>query len=319
MAERSRSAEPLWPFSAGPAAVLLLLLLAVSLGACSGGGTEEAEPFFELFGVDDGDELVRLYYREFAEIEEQASVCMKQAGFEYRPVSYVEVEAEALAKPDTADADYISRWGYGIVAEARRATDEVGEANTAYFEGLDPAQRDVFISTLTGSPDGELPGHYRPDVGPRTHAQFVNSLAYGPRNGCLGQALEGATWIEIILSQDESMTELFEAVEQDSGYQELTNQWAACMSDLGYSFNAPVAAESEIYVAAQRLNGSGPPLDGEGSGATVGDGDNSEAWDELAAREIRIATDDLGCGRAEWDKFTFELNRKHAAVIFAGE
>lgn len=238
------------------------------------GDPDYAGPLAEFFGWEEAGPEGEAAFTEIERqnhlaVEELLVGCMREQGFEYRPMPFWGDRETASADPNQAAWDlqredpeaFAEQYGYGITtieydyteAEPDPATTD---PNFAYREGLPEAERAAYDTAL-----------YE-DCYPR-----ANQQVYGDGDGDDA----GIEQFDGFLAE---MSALYERVREDSRVVEAKREWSECMAGAGYPGLADLYDPQE-RVTEQMTGPSG--------------GDDPELLAEAREFELAIAWADYGC------------------------
>ena len=169
--------------------------------------------------------------------ENLIAACMNEQGFEYLPnvpaAADLVITTEGI---DRASREFAVQYGFGIV---RQPETEVGQIS---WQGVDPnwtrteamseAEREAWTTALYG------------DVTDRQVDAFGESTSR--EGGCMDQTSDGGFAVA-----DEA-GEFLGRFSEDGAFDELDNEWSACMHESGFEHESPTAASnafSDEFVA----------------------------------------------------------------------
>lgn len=258
-------------------------------------------PVAELFGipVSDGDALSDQTTQLQAEAERHTATCMREQGFEYKPVDYSQFEDLGSALAFEGE-EFAKEYGFGIATSIDGNFEELAESfvdpNQEYLLSLSGGEQEAYFNALMG--------------GSLTIDSFDETQEFEPA-GCQGEAYEEA--FSSFANFDEFGDEL-DAMEQqmesDPRVVEANASWAACMFDRGYGYTDAGDARSDIQRRYDELvrndTGGGFPNaaaeeagDDEGGVIIVGgpifSPETQAKVDELAVEEREVAVASWEC------------------------
>ncbi len=194
-------------------------------------------PVAELFGipVSDEDALTDQTTQLQAEAERRTATCMREQGFEYKPVDYSQFDDLGSALAFEGE-EFAKEYGFGIATSIDGNFEELAESfvdpNQEYLSSLSEGEQEAYYNALMG--------------GSLTIESFDEAQEFEPA-GCQGDAYEEA--FSSFASFDEFGDEL-DAMEQqmesDPRVVEANATWAACMFDRGYGYTDAEDARSDI-------------------------------------------------------------------------
>lgn len=253
-------------------------------GGTAAGGLAASDPAVNGNG-EFGFSEAEIARRQTA-VEDLIRDCMANEGFEYVPVS-PEVLRTAMDSnsqpPGFGDPQtFLDNFGYGIStlweAEAGQGGSSIGSANAAIRDALTPEERTAYDKALTG---GDLGG---------TQAIALDREDLSFAGGCSRAALDEVFPEDNVqqgqLNPDDAAGE---KAAQDQRVIDAAVAWSACMSDAGYSYDNPKAAEADIETQLDAIVGDVP---------TATDGPlefDRAALEALNADEIALAKADDTC------------------------
>lgn len=215
-------------------------------------------------------------------VEQSIATCMSDAGFEYVAVDYATARQamDADSKPSGLDPDqFRSEFGYGITTlyggAATQATIGLGR-NIAIRDGLPAADRVAWERQLFG------------DNSNQTFVVGLDEEDLSGTGGCTRQAVEqnfsadelGAGFVNYQNAEGAR-------IDQDARVIAAYQDWATCMRDAGYNYNAGDEIDADL---ASRL-------DSITQGLTPAElsSDAQAALSELQGEERAIAAVDHDC------------------------
>ena len=199
------------------------------------GGYES--PVAELFGipVSDEDALSDQTTQLQAEAERRTATCMREQGFEYKPVDYSQFDDLGSALAFEGE-DFAKEYGFGIATSIDGNFEEIAESfvdpNQEYLSSLSEGEQEAYYNALMG--------------GSLTIESFDDTQDFEPA-GCQGDAYEEA--FSSFANFDEFGDELDameQQIESDPRVVEANAMWAACMFDRGYGYTDAEDARSDI-------------------------------------------------------------------------
>ncbi len=280
--------------------------------------------------------------RQQMDIEESIRLCMAEQGFEYSPVLPPE-GSFATFDPDD-EADRVATEGFGITTwygnEEMNAGVEWDDPNQDRVETMTPAEQDAYWAALHGD-QSELDQEV--EIDPETGEEMYVSSGFG--GGCQGGAYEEAYGdqeaTEELWEQLEPALEALNArMEADPRIVELNAEWAACMTEAGYTYESRNAMYDDIYESFQtRLDEIMGPDSDPLAGMTedelnaffelpadeqaaiyderMADITDQPALQELQQEEIALAVADNACGEGFYDAY-IEVSEEYEAELIAG-
>jgi len=300
--------------------IALLICCALIATACGGGSSSDSSttttgepsvadggtpmaassPIGAFFADGGGFESALAEYT--IRVEEEIVVCMAAEGFEFARSTNDVPEIQELQN-ELTEREWTTRYGYGISTSFDSvAQQQASDPNGAIVLALTPAERDVWIETLTG---GGFGGGGQDFTATPLEEQ-----------GCIGQALietggqEAIEGIETFgNAYEEGEEELFDRAEMV----EVVDAWSRCMSEGGYTGFADLDdPEDDI---SDRFDDVIAPLqaafedisDEEGEALFAGEsldlenlpGLDLDALREIQKEEVEVALADLDCYDAE--------------------
>ncbi|TDC53789.1 hypothetical protein E1212_04710 [Jiangella ureilytica] len=335
-------------------------------GTTDGGATgrasddgEELSPLEEYMGENSGfagggrmsvaisaGDLSEEDRQRMRQVEELVATCMEEAGFEYVPVDPFGGEtkddpfADAFALPPD---EFAREYGYGMTTlmDPGREDEEVADPNQEIRDGLSEGALEAYNQALWGdmvqvSGDGNAVA-VKPMPGETGPPEIENQGCHGEaRSEVYGD--DGGRMMGPDMSEFDGLFEDLEAlrrrIESDPRVIEVTEAWAGCMAEAGYSDveavddpeNTVMERMSELYgwddlpaaddeaddqadeesdeesdqESDQESGGPGDDQDDGGPGVSFGGPGrpadiDEEALAELQEYEIAIATADYDC------------------------
>jgi hypothetical protein len=268
------------------AAVVLSLVFLAGCSAGSGNAGQAAST------APAGNSAESKEVADSFQIENLVADCMKAHGFNYVP---------SPQKPDSGESSPVRRNAalvpYGQLKEARQkygfgyfaavvfpgdpnvARRDMGPANPneAVKKGLDPAQRKVYDVTLNGTP---VPGGGKNTTGGCYQDSYMKVHGSVPAADPAAESAKSATAEQAV-----------QAFRSDSQAIQAAQGYASCLKNGGYTVTgtAPGDVEDTVQLAASQLFQTA-----RANGANI---DAATAKQGLA-NEIKMALDDLECGKA---------------------
>lgn len=248
--------------------------------------------------------------------QQNVAACMNERGFSYWP-ELLEVPAELLTAPKRGTRAYAERYGYGVTTESPEMTlmeswpietspDQIAYQDTLNFAQLQEYERALYGPGDTmGWPSGD-------DDDP----------------GCLAMANGGYS----ALSADQwAATErawsYLADLPRQPAFDELDAEWAACMSEGGFTETSPAEAETRFYMqhfVDESNNADALASDTAGSGAilwmsegTRGAGERSVAVADFDCRIAVNYPERYDAISAKLQEDYLELNRSDSEVLQA--
>ena len=226
----------------------------VVLAACTAGGAEPTPsgtagalgPLEQLLGSAAGGSIdvtapdaATQWIAHLAKQENLIAACMNAEGFDYVPevpaVDDVKITTEGL---DRASREYALQYGFGIahqpaeVGEVAVAAGTAG-ANWIARQAMSEAERDAWDTALSG-----------PVTKREVDAQGSESVTRS--GGCRDLVSDGGYPVA------DAANDFLASMAQDGAFDELDNEWSACMHESGFEHESPTAANnafSDEYVA----------------------------------------------------------------------
>jgi hypothetical protein len=313
---------------------------AVAMAACGGGGDGSAkkkpESLRDIFaGQVNADTITKQ--------QEAVRDCMVEQGFEYTPADNRAEFNTVEFDPD--DEEWVKEHGFGIStgfgpggggfsvgAEVTR--DEGDDPNAAYRASLSPDQQAAYDKALYGRAQ-DIPSESGGDSA--QPGVIIGSSGPGDEpQGCFGKAFaqEGGPFQNRELG--DAIQDLDQRIKGDERIVDANRDWAACMSEQGYTYASRDDAIEDIASRFRAIIGVEEPS-GDGNAVIVirpGD-DPSANYDQAAladlrAEELRTATASVTCGkdtigkvepkvRAEYEKQFIEDHPELVADADAGD
>ncbi len=266
---RARSRQ--WPM------LHVVMVVGLLVASCSSAGTSPTtlvdsdlpDGPVAQFGLS-RDEARTLHAAE----QEYIRRCAAEAGFEFIPTAYEELERLRAAAGNTVlppfgsdDVEMAAKEGYGLSERISDVADADPEAaNRAIFEGLSAEEQRRYALLITGDTDDEI------------EVTLPNGAVVStPRDGCISDVrrlLYGdlARYIELNSIAINMEGQIQAEAAGDPDFIAAEARWSACMHEKGWDVDS--------HTDAVVLAGSG-----------------YEGGDSATAREteIVIATDDAGC------------------------
>lgn len=244
----------------------LLALLAAALSGCAPAASTPpptlataqdasatAQPGTEEFGLTK-EQLVTHIER----VEKVISECMRASGFDYVAVGFDTVRKAMVADkslPGVSDEQYIAQYGYGIstlyTGHAPQLGDVptpaqigLGERNLQIFKGLSATDQVAYSRTLFG------------ENADATFAVTLEAEDFSRTGGCTRAA------IEQVFTGDQLRTTyinpLDALIQQDPRMVAALSQFAACVREAGFNYNAPNEIEADIRSRLAAITKSAP-------------------------------------------------------------
>jgi hypothetical protein len=298
----------------GGSAWIALAAGAFVLAACGGGGGDAGagpRTLRELFeGRFDAEAMARQ--------EEAIRDCMVAQGFEYTPVDRRgDIQ---IREVNLEDEEWVRQNGFGITTnfppDRDQQPSEENDPNRAYRQSLSAEQQEAYDRALFGE-SRDVPGNGPVTSGASGGPGFST---FGGEGGCLAQALEesGADFGDSAL--DDALQELEEQIRNDARVIEANQEWAACMSDRGYTYASREEAIEDIASRFREIIGAETPGGDEDEGgiAIIIGGDpnaeyDQEALAELREEEIAVALAAFECGKDSIDGVLREVREEYEA------
>jgi len=191
--------------------------------------------------------------RQQMDIEESIRLCMAEQGFEYTPVTppdgaFTTFDPEDEAERVATEGFGISTW-YGNEEMDTSMTWE--DPNQERVDAMTPAEQEAYWAALHGA-ESDLDQEV--EIDPETGEEMYVTSGFG--GGCQGVAYEEA-YGDMDATQDlwEELEPAFEALsarmEADPRIVELNAEWAACMSEAGYTYESREAMYEDVYETFQ--------------------------------------------------------------------
>ncbi len=283
--------------------------------ACGDDKAESAErsPLEQIFG---GPESPAESRKKQLEQEEFVAQCMKDAGWEYKPVDYSAQFPDDAGQEDYSSPEYAKKYGYGIVHNYEvyelPYIDENGEysggqggefvdPNQEYVNSLSQDEQDDYYAALYGAQSAT--------EGTSVDGETADTIAIPSpeEQGCQGKARQEIYGDELFNDQkfNDRFSELSEELENDPRIEESEIAWSDCMyeADASYDFLSP----EETYQFMEKLMVAAKgqkivPVDPDTGEVIGGDGtEQVEGWTSTedgeaygyVGKQKRIAEDDL--------------------------
>ncbi len=224
--------------------------------------------------------------RRQTRVEDLVRDCMAAEGFEYVPGSpeTLRVAMDSNSQPPGFGdkATFLKTLGYGVStlweAESSQGGMSIGTANAAIRDALSSADRKAYDTALTG---GTLGG---------TQAIALDREDLSFAGGCSRSALDEVFPEDNVqqgqLNPDDAAGE---RARQDQRVIDAAVTWSSCMTQSGYTYDSPKAAEADIEARLDTLVGD-LPTTGEGAGTF-----DRPALEVLQSEEISVAKADDSC------------------------
>lgn len=235
------------------------------------GGNGSAEVGKEEFGMTE-EELVTA----IEDVESSIAACMSDAGFDYTPidpVTFREGMSSLAAVPGLSDTEFVERYGYGFSTLPPTQVFRFGEENQAIYDSLSPEDQVAYDRTIVG------------EKTENTYVLMLENEDFEGSGGCTKTAIEEVFSEEQLNPNFENPFDVL--VETDPRYIAAVEEWAGCMSEAGYDYEAPEDAEDELLERLDDLTKGADPT-------TLSEGELDQLA-ELQAEERAIAVADLGC------------------------
>lgn len=296
----------------GAAAAVVAMLVMAGCGSGSSGPSQAElldpmnSPMAKLLGYDisPADQKVKQL-----EAEQAVADCMKDEGWEYKPVDYSSMSSSTAWEDEYAEqmADpvaYGEKYGYGIVRqyELSDQMNEDGDSsyvdpNQDYLESLSMAESEAYQEALYGKQSMEPMGDSDEYIPPPIEEQ-----------GCYGKAsaeVYGAAMSDPDIQT--KMNDFYENAQNDPEIVAANKVWATCMSDIdqSYEWKTPDDIWGDLYDRLSVAQGYTMTTDEDGSTHSEptmdADGNYVEPEvdeakiEQLRTDEIAIWADDFTC------------------------
>ena len=254
--------------TAGLAGAALALLL-VACGGDDDSGSDEQSVEEQL-----GFETAGIQQRQAA-AENHIRDCMQAKGFEYVPVDPVAQQADLVGQTGLSDDEFEEQFGYGLTTLYEQRKQLVDGPNEAIRNSLSEADRIAYDQTLYG------------DDTTATFAVVLDTGDYDRLGGCVKEATaEVFGGVDVLLSLQEKLDELDEAIIADPRMVEAISDWSECMRKAGYDLPEPEQVDVVLLSELEAI--VGPP------GSENPDYDK-DALAELQRKEVAMVTADIDC------------------------
>lgn len=258
---------------------LWLLVLALILAACGGGGSradsatgdteggeetstegsneesssegsDDAQTLAEFFGWDasaDQAAMEAQFREREVRIQEAIRQCMAEQGFEYQPMLPPERGVVVDAGGESHE-EWVEEHGFGVTTwfgnEEEFEDEGVAweDPNQEMLDAMSEAERQAWYEALYGTEEEQM-ADTTVTIDEETGETIYYSTGFGA--GCQGQAYEAEygksqeLWEEL----NPAMEEMWQRIEADPRVVEANENWAACMQEAGYE----VTTRNEMY------------------------------------------------------------------------
>lgn len=254
---------------------LLLLVVALFVSACGGGGdtassadadpgngeeaatqetsaggSDDAETLSEFFGWGDGSDPAATeaeWRDQEVRIQESIRQCMAEQGFEYQPMLPPERGVVVDAGGESHE-EWVEEHGFGVTTwfgnEEEFEDEGVAweDPNQEMLDAMSEAERQAWYEALYGTEEEQM-ADTTVTIDEETGETIYYSTGFGA--GCQGQAYEAEygksqeLWEEL----NPAMEEMWQRIEADPRVVEANENWAACMQEAGYE----VTTRNEMY------------------------------------------------------------------------
>ena len=225
--------------NAGPFLVLLVIS-ALGVGCGSERSPRAAEPASgppEEFGLS-----VAELDRRIESTEQLIATCMRDQGF-----AYVAIDAGTIKKamgsdksaPGMSAEEYLSRYGLGITTQFDKplVVFGAGPTNTAYLDGLPPADHVAFTRALWGE---------APEM---NHARALEEEDFSTTGGCTRTAAESAYTTNELTGSYVNPAD--RRIAQDPRMITALAKWSDCMRSEAFEYATPDEVDANL---AERLD-----------------------------------------------------------------
>lgn len=178
------------------------------------------------------------------EVESLVSACMAEAGFEYVPVDFTTIRQAMVSDksaPGLSGSQYLSQYGHGISTQPDKPIVEIGlgEQNRRILDGMSETDRVAYRRTLWGENEDA------------TFAFGLESEDFSRTGGCTRSA------IEQVFAPEELAATYFNPADAlvllDSRAQTAMQDFAACMSNAGFSYTHPDDVDFDLQLRYDTL------------------------------------------------------------------
>ena len=218
------------------------------------GPLDEYLAFIREYAPDDQKQRAK----DFAKEQELIAPCMKEQGFEYIPVTWMD-DPELDVEPDPSELDwgtleFAQQFGYGIVdspwadqPEVRPEDKEPPDPNQPYVDSLSESARQAYQIALQG--DSENPNFDEARDGATPDPTII---------GCSTWAQDRVGSRQV--TTDPEFAQLFELIDEE-GFATRNNtpevvaldkEWSACMAERGHVFANRDEPERYLIESAQK-------------------------------------------------------------------
>ncbi len=275
--------------------------LVVLLSGCSGGGSGpdgtggpgEADatlgPLGEYYQKVLGEQDQESFDDQQRRAEEIVAACMAEEGFEYIPVENngMVVQVGGDDGPAWDSVEFAEQFGYGATTyedmPGYSSGEEYVDPNQDYVEAMSESERDAYYEALYGPPQ-EAPSDDATAEAVEWDWTTAGCQGKGQHESSVAnQAMEDESFKVIM----EELNHLYEGVADDPRLADIDSEWAACMSEAGYTFATPSEAQQSIYDAMNEL--------WEQASADGANEPDEAAMAELRTTEIATAVADRTC------------------------
>lgn len=213
--------------------------------------TEGESPLAEFMGWggfgDDFDEDD--YIEQERQIERSVQECMQKQGFEYNPRDVSDDNffgGGMWPGEDLSEEEYAAQYGFGMSTTFDDSffggfesdeMDEYVDPNGELMEAMSDGERDAWQLALYGKQpdfDEETGMPIDPETGEPSEDYF-----YGGPSGCFGEAQEAIYGsFDSMMALDDEFQELYDRIEADPRIAEISEKWASCMAEAGFTFTS---------------------------------------------------------------------------------
>lgn len=275
------------------ASMALLITMGAACGddAVEGDAAADNGPLAAIFG---GNESPAESRRKQLAVEESMAQCMKDAGWEYKPVDYSAQfgtpggEEENLSQKEFGKKYYYGTVHYYEIYELPSVgTGEDGSAatlpgqgfedpNQEYVQSLSPDEQSKYYATLYGEPQ-EAPAIDTEGTG------FVEGEAVPiEQQGCSGKAQHEVFGDQPFNNPDfgKRFEELSQQMENDPRVQDADIAWSDCMYEINPDYDFGGAQDVYRYMEPLMAEAKGQktlPVDPQ-TGEPIGEFDQNQGW-----------------------------------------